>query len=424
MNTKHSLFRNPSCLLYNKTLSYSARWVGAALYSRRNRLGQCTISLDALAALANCSIPTARKATEELKRAGCIHFCRSYQYQEKIGRVGYGKTTYACLLPVTKNYTLIPREIFKWKLSHGTLCVCLCLLQQAGNDKKAFPSIRSIAKLLEMGCSTVCRALGAIRKLYGVIVLRCKNHNRTFNRNSYYLRVEYKGAVQTSGADSVPHKRDSCSFFFSNSTAVHSQTQSILDHGCVPIFYRQLRDLDNVGSYKRRKNYRACKLAKSNNPILIFKRESRSGKKGDPPQRGERGEVTFSVSRPSRPALFGSPLSLPICKHERMNIHSIHFKLFPPQTIVLSQTRGNAPVPESGRCSDPLPHRHSHKLPAERPEHDPPGTCGFRQTQSSGDGACLRPQTERSPGHTFSFVPSRITPQKSRQDAPCGHPWG
>jgi len=77
--------------------------------------------------------------------------------------VGYGKTTYACLLPVAKNYTLIPLEIFKWKLPCGAFCVCLCLLQQAGNNKKAFPSIRSIVKLLAMGYSTVCRALEAIR---------------------------------------------------------------------------------------------------------------------------------------------------------------------------------------------------------------------------------------------------------------------
>ena len=102
----------------------------------------------------------------------------------------------------------------------------------------------------------------------------------------------------------------------------------------------------------------------------------------------------------------------------------ILFIPWPLQTIFPSPAIDSTPVPESGRCSDPLPHRHSHKLPAERPEHDLPGTCGFRQTQSSGDEACLRPQTERSPGHTFSFVPSRITPQKSRQDAPCGHPWG
>lgn len=326
MNTKHSLFRNPSCLLYNKALSYSARWVGAALYSRRNRLGQCTISLEVLASLSGCSIPTVRKAIDELKRAGCIGFCHNYQYHEKIGRVGYGKTTYACLLPVTENYTLIPREIFKWKLSHGAFCVCLCLFQQAGNNKKAFPSIRSIAKLLEMGCSTVCRALGAIRKLHGVIVLRCKNCNHTFNHNSYYLRVKYRGAVQTAVADSVPDKGDSCSFFFSNSTAVHSQTQSISDHGCVPIFYRHLRDLDNDRSYKRRKNSRAAKSKAVRRMIIrrmhdkpfsskisatFLKRESRSGERGDPPQRGESGEVTFSVSRPSRPALFGSPLFQP-----------------------------------------------------------------------------------------------------------------
>ncbi len=354
MNTKHSLFRNPSCLLYNQALSYSARWVGAALYSRRNRLGQCTISLDALATLANCSVPTVRKATEELKRAGCIDFCRNYQYQEKIGRVGYGKTTYACLLPVTENYTLIPREIFQWKLSHGAFCVCLCLLQQAGNDNKAFPSIRSIAKLLAMGCSTVCRALGAIRKLHGVIVLHCKNRNRTFNRNSYYLRVEYKGAVQTSVEVSVPHKGNTCSFFFSNSTAVQSQMQCISDHVCAPIFYRQLRDLDNAGSYKRRKNYMAEKSAKKNTNFFV--RESRSGERGDPPQRGERGEVTFSVSRPAGPALFGSPLSLPICKGQRMNMRNIHIKPFFLQTSDLFQTRDTIPAPESGRCTGHPPH--------------------------------------------------------------------
>ena len=315
MKTKRKLFRNPNRLLLDDALSYSARRIGAALYSHRNRLGQCTISLEVLASLSGCSIPTVRKAIEELKRAGYIGFCHNYRYQEKIGRVGYGKTTYACLLPVTEGYTLIPREIFSWSLTHSAFCVCLCLFQQAGNTERAFPSIRRIARLLGMGCATVCRALEAVRKLRTILVLRCKKRNRVFNSNSYYLCAECKGEIRTHTAVPVLHKGILCSFFCSNSTAVHSQTQSFSGHPDALIFYKQPEDLDNVGSYKRRKNYRAWKFAKSNNALLIFKRESRSGKREGPPQRGERGEATFSVSRPSRPALFGSPLSLPFYKN-------------------------------------------------------------------------------------------------------------
>ena len=370
MNTKHSLFRNPNRLLLDDALSYSARRIGTALYSRRNRLGQCTISLKVLAILSNCSVPTVRKAIEELKRAGYIGFCRSYRYQEKIGRVGYGKTTYACLLPVMKDYTLISREIFDWSLTHSAFCVCLCLFQQAGNTQRAFPSIRRIARLLGMGCATVCRALEAVRKLRAILVLRCKKRNRVFSSNSYHLMAECKGEIRTHAAVSVLRRKNLCSFFSLNSTAVHSQKQSSSAHPDALIFYKQLRDLDNVGSYKRRKNYRAVGLT----------------------------------------------------LEQRINMRSMHFKLFPPQTIALSQTRDNTPGLESGRYSDPLPRRRSHRPPAERPEHDPPATCGFHQTQSQGGEACRRTQTGQSPEHTFSFVPSCITPQNTPQDVPCGHP--
>jgi len=287
MKAKRQLFRNPNRLLLDDALSYSARRIGAALYSRRNRLGQCTISLEVLASLSGCSIPTVRKVIDELKRASYIGFCRSYRYQEKIGRVGYGKTFYACLLSVTTDYTLIPREIFSWSLTHSAFCVCLCLFQQAGNTKRAFPSIRRIARLLGMGCATVCRALEAVRKLRAILVLRCKKRNRVFSSNSYHLMAEYKGEIRTHAAVSVLRRRILYSFFSLNSTAVHNQTQFSSALPDALIFYKQLRDLDNVGSYKRRKNSKAV-------------------------------ESTLK---------------------QRMSIRSIHFKSFPPQTIALSQTR-------------------------------------------------------------------------------------
>ncbi|MEA4993939.1 MAG: helix-turn-helix domain-containing protein [Oscillibacter sp.] len=312
MKAKRQLFRNPNRLLCDETLSYSARRVGTALYSHRNRLGQCILSLTYLARRASCSVPTVRKAVEELERAGYISHCKSLQYREEIGRVGYGRTTYSCLLSVTEDYTLLPREIFGWSLSHGAFCVCLCLFQQAGNADRAFPSIRRIGRLLGMGCATVCRALGAVRKLRAILVLRCKRRNRVFSSNSYYLKARCIGEVRRQAAAPKRHRGVLCSFFYSNSTAVHIEMQFISAHRDALIFYKQPRDLDNVGSYKRRKNYMAKKSAKKN--TNFFSRESRSGERGDPPQRGERGEVTFSVSRPCRPALFGSPLALSISK--------------------------------------------------------------------------------------------------------------
>lgn len=163
MNTKRQLFRNPNCLLGDDTLSYSACLVGAALYSHRNRLGQCILSLAYLAKCSFYSVPT------------------------------------------------------------------------------------------------VCRALGAVRKLRAILVLRCKKHNRIFSSNSYYLKVK---KVRRQAAASVPHRGILCSFFCSNSTAVHTQMQSILAHRGSLILYKQPRNLDNVGSYKRRKKYMAEKSAK------------------------------------------------------------------------------------------------------------------------------------------------------------------
>lgn len=266
MKAKRQLFPNPNRLLCDDTLSYSARRVGAALYSHRNRLG-----LMYLAKRSSCSVPTVRKAVEELERAGYISHCTNLQCREEIGRVGYGRTTYSCLLPVTEDYTLLPRKIFGWSLSHGAFCVCLCLFQQAGNADRAFPSISRIGRLLGMGCATVCRALGAVRKLRAILVLRCKRHNRVFSSNSYYLKVKCIGEVRRQAAASVPHRGILWSFFCSNFTAVHTQMQSISAHRDALIFYKQSRDLECVGSYKKRKNYTAEKSVQKNKGFFNIK---------------------------------------------------------------------------------------------------------------------------------------------------------
>ena len=98
-------------------LTYSARRVGNALYSKRSRLGQCVMSLAYLARVSACSIPTVRKAVEKLENPGYICRCRNYQYSEQAGRVVYARTTYVCAVSTATNYTLIPHEVFSWALA-------------------------------------------------------------------------------------------------------------------------------------------------------------------------------------------------------------------------------------------------------------------------------------------------------------------
>ena len=216
-------------------LTYSARRVSNALYSKRNRLGQCVMSLAYLAKVSACSIPTVRKAVEDLEAAGYIRRCRNYQYSDQAGRVVYARTTYVCTLSTARDYTLVPREVFSWDLTSGAFCVCLCLFQQAGNSGRAFPAIRRIAQLLGMGYATVYRALTLLRNQRLALVLHCKKRNHAFSMNSYFMQGrgqrQEKDFVASSGdffrsllhsivdfarAESNPHLLSGVVSFFAN----------------------------------------------------------------------------------------------------------------------------------------------------------------------------------------------------------------
>ena len=75
------------------------------------------MSLAYLAKVSACSIPTVRKAVEDLEAAGYIRRCRNYQYSDQAGRVVYAPTTYVCTLSTARDYTLVPREVFSGELT-------------------------------------------------------------------------------------------------------------------------------------------------------------------------------------------------------------------------------------------------------------------------------------------------------------------
>ncbi|MEM5769909.1 MAG: helix-turn-helix domain-containing protein [Bacillota bacterium] len=81
-------FEGPNRLIQDGALSFSARRVGAVLYSHRNRLGACKRSLAYLAKQACCSVTTVRKAPEELEDAKYITQTKNRRCQSHVSGQG------------------------------------------------------------------------------------------------------------------------------------------------------------------------------------------------------------------------------------------------------------------------------------------------------------------------------------------------
>jgi DNA-binding transcriptional regulator YhcF (GntR family) len=180
-------FKVPNRLILDGSLSFSARRMGAVIYGHRNALGACRKSLARLAALASCSVSTARKALEELEKGKYITRYRNYRYNEKLNRMVYDKYTYHCDIRFDGGYTLIPRTLFGYELKNSTFALCLYLYLQAGNGTKAFPSLNETSKALWMAVSTVCRAFKALACAGVILAQFCIKANRAHAKNSYYF---------------------------------------------------------------------------------------------------------------------------------------------------------------------------------------------------------------------------------------------
>lgn len=187
--TRRLTFKIPNRLILDGALSYSAKRMGAVLYSRRNPLGSCRKSLVQLSNLAACSIATARKALAELEAAGYIERCKHFKYSEAHGRVVYDKYTYHCNLTFHGGFTLIPREVFCHTLQASSFTVALYLYYQAGNKHRAYPSLRRMCRDLWIGPATLCRALRQLDAAGLIYTEACVRVNRAFTNNSYFICI-------------------------------------------------------------------------------------------------------------------------------------------------------------------------------------------------------------------------------------------
>lgn len=198
----HATFKLPNQLILDDRLSFSARRLGAVLYSRRNALGCCRKSLTTLAKLSRLSVTTVRKALAELSDTGHIAYINTYRYDERIQRVVYAVSVYQCLVPVSKDFTLIPWAVFDTEMQSSAFVAALYLYLQAGNGTRSFPSLRQICRDIGAGIATVCRAIKTLGRL--IYVLHCKRVNRAFSNNSYHILFPASacgGDVSSGGTD-------------------------------------------------------------------------------------------------------------------------------------------------------------------------------------------------------------------------------
>lgn len=182
-------FKLPNRLIRDGRLSPSARKVGAALYAHRNALGFCRRSLDSLAGSSGLCPATVRKAVDELAQAGYLSTQRTWRYLRRKRRVVYGPTAYQLSLRFHGGYTLVPRELLGQcgGLTPAAFLTALCLLQFAGNRRRAFPSIAQLHRAAGLARSTVCRALRQLKATAWLLVLLCRKRTGAFAANSYHF---------------------------------------------------------------------------------------------------------------------------------------------------------------------------------------------------------------------------------------------
>ncbi len=195
MKYLHPVAAVPNELINDTTVHYTTKAVALALLflsGRENRT--VTVTFAELAQISHCSTATTQQAISELVRGGYIIKKRSYRYSDERKRLIYAANRYVWVKRVG-GYTLLKREILRYKLLPSTLANLLFLYRCAGRKGRAFPSIRHIAgKLkskekanLDMAKSTVCLALKALRLTQAVVRHHCSTKRGCYAANTYYL---------------------------------------------------------------------------------------------------------------------------------------------------------------------------------------------------------------------------------------------
>lgn len=315
MYTEHRAepsFRFPQKLakdVKSKKITSYAKQLALTMFSYASQLtGKVNKTQRELAKLSGMSLDTVSRKLKELEKAGYIAVKRHRAKRDpETGRMTRSASEYTCIVP-QKGFMMVPyryvRKLEEENLHGATVAVFLYIYRQIRKDH-AYPSFSKIRKETGLADSTVRSAVQELDGAGLLYIQRCKKCNGAFSSNSYLL-LRDTGAVCRPTLAVVPEDMGRYADIQNNEdrpkiTRVLTREEK---RYTAPIFWNISIPGQIAGGVSSARPFKTMPRP------AFFERESRSGERGDPPQRGERGEVTFSVSRPSRPALFGSPLSL------------------------------------------------------------------------------------------------------------------
>lgn len=218
---KEKKFRLPNAII-TMELDYSAKRVAAVLYRHKTSRNTYRKSVTALAHMSKLSVPTVRKAVEQLEKAGVICCKPSLVYNYDLKRMVYGQTEYLCLLSTEQDYTLIPRRLLSQDFKSATFTVALYIFQQMGNEERAYPSIAMISKKLSMGRATVCRALTVLKRSCIIVVQACLKRNNAFTSHSYFTLRSVQEQMHSAVTFVVSQKQNKSGVFNCGAFTSHS----------------------------------------------------------------------------------------------------------------------------------------------------------------------------------------------------------
>lgn len=196
MQERWSAFKMPNRLLLDKGLSFTARILGIALYSRINRLNTCRKSLKELSALCHLSEGAVATGLKKLEAHGYITRQRRAWYHHGRGRMEKIRTVYTCA-PITGGFTIVPRSVFQYDLKPSCTLILLYMHLHTG-VREAFPSYTRIARDLHMSRSTATDSAKELDSLGILYIRNCITSNGSYSNNSYFFLHQTTGAAARS----------------------------------------------------------------------------------------------------------------------------------------------------------------------------------------------------------------------------------
>lgn len=177
----------PNWIEGDRTMYDSTKYVLCALLSRACGRSSVRVSQCELAEDTGFCPNTVRQALRHLQERGIIFVTHSYYYSHALQRVVRAKSRYHLRRVQTPGgYTLLPRCVLMRKLTGTEFAAALHLYRLSGRKGRAYPSLRGLAKRIDHGKASICRAVRGLHMRQLITREPCEKRDQAYACNSYY----------------------------------------------------------------------------------------------------------------------------------------------------------------------------------------------------------------------------------------------